>query len=62
MALNKKIINKINDGDFDDAVKELLKKVLFKEMEHFGEKRWWHNRDYTTLINRLYEKYEAVES
>jgi hypothetical protein len=59
--VNKKIIEKIKESDFDHAIKEFLKQLLFYELDNISEARWRYSEKYDSAIKKYYEKFKGDE-
>lgn len=59
--INKKIIDKINDSEFDPAIKEFLIKLLVFELDTAGEARWRFSDKYDAAIRHFAEKLKGGE-
>jgi hypothetical protein len=57
--INKKIIDKINESNFEPAIKEFLIKLLIYELDNVGEARWRFSDKYDASIRHFSEKYKG---
>ena len=55
--INKKIIDKINECNYDEGIKEFLKTLLILELDHFEEGRWIYHNTYDREIINYANKY-----
>lgn len=59
--INKKIIDKINNSEFNDEIKEFLIKLLIFELDNATEARWHFSDKYDAAIRYFSEKYKGGE-
>jgi len=51
-TVNKRIIDKIKNSDFDESVKEFLRTVLFVELRNFEIGQSRYKDEYEAIINK----------
>lgn len=61
LNVNKKISDKITEGEFSEEIKEFLGEILIFELEHFEEARPRYTDKYEELINKYISKFEVRE-
>lgn len=59
--INKKLIDKINESEFDSEIKEFLIKLLIFELDNSGEARWRYTDKYDAAIRHFSDKYSGGE-
>lgn len=55
--INAMILDELDETDAPEEIKELLRKLLQKELEHRSGQRWWYKREYKPIINQLTNSY-----
>lgn len=55
--INKKLIDKIKESEFDNAVKDFLRKILIIELQNFEEGRPRYAKEYDRYIVKYAYKY-----
>ena len=59
--INRKLIEKIRESEFDDVVKEFLIKILIFELEQFEEARPRYSDRYDREIKNYASRFEVGE-
>lgn len=54
-AVNKEILETIEEGDFPQEIKKLLKELLLIELKNFGDKKPRYGEDYDRIIKKFAE-------
>jgi len=58
-SINKKIINKVKESEFNEEIKEFLEKILFLEFQHSEEYGWRYSKEYEKHIKKYADRYEV---
>ena len=56
--INKNIIDKLNESEFENEIKSFLIKLLVLELDNFEEGRWRYSEKYDREIINYAHKFE----
>lgn len=59
--INRKILKTIENSDYDEEVKELLRALLTIELNNYGDSHARYSEDYDRQIIKAFEKQKTME-